>query len=89
VHGRESVPGLNNPVLAGDVSVITSLLELYAREAAAHVQPVRVKAVAVVLIRLINSRSPEKSGDRLLLGSRENEDYIKTNFRHTISLAGW
>jgi hypothetical protein len=48
MHGRKSVPGLDNPVVTGDVSVITSLLELYAREAAAYVQSLGLKAVAVV-----------------------------------------
>jgi len=32
------VSGLNNPAITGDVSVITSLLDLYGREAAAYVQ---------------------------------------------------
>ncbi len=37
------------------------LLDLYGREAAAYVQSLGLKAVAVVLLRLINSRSPERA----------------------------
>jgi len=42
-------------------SVATSLLDLYGREAAAYVQSLGLKAVAVVLLRLYYSRSPERT----------------------------
>ncbi len=62
--------GLVNPALDGDVSVITSLLG-YDREAAAYVQSLGLKAVAVVLMRLYYFRSPEQgqgSGDFFVKG---------------------
>ncbi len=40
--------GLNNPAINGGVSVITSLLVSNDREAAAYVQSLGLKAVAVV-----------------------------------------
>lgn len=51
--------GLINPAITGDVSVITSLLG-YDRGAAAYVQSLGLKAVAVVLLRLYHPRSPEQ-----------------------------
>jgi hypothetical protein len=42
-------------------SVTTSLLDLYGREAAAHVQSLGLKAVAAELHRLYHSRSPERT----------------------------
>jgi hypothetical protein len=45
----------------GGVSVITPLLVSYDREAAAYVQSLGLKAVAVVSLRLENFRSPERA----------------------------
>ena len=47
--------------MIGGVTVFTPLLDLYGREAAAYVQSFGLKAVAVVSLRLINSRSPERA----------------------------
>jgi hypothetical protein len=43
-----SVPGLDNPAITGGMTGFMPLLDLYGREAAAHVQASRLKAVAVV-----------------------------------------
>lgn len=58
---RRQTGALITPHQTDGVSVTTPLLDLYGREAAAYVQAERLKAVAVVLMRLINSRSPERT----------------------------
>ena len=52
--------GLINPALDGGVSVSSRRFSAYDRGAAAYVQSLGLKAVAVVLMRLYHPRSPEQ-----------------------------
>lgn len=56
------------PLIPDGVSVTHAASRPYGREAAAYVQASRLKAVAVVYKRLLNSRSPEETLVTLFLG---------------------
>ena len=78
--------GLNNPANTGGVTVITLLLG-YVREAAAYVQSLGLKAVAVVYLRLINSRSPERTSLVIFfMGEKYEKFYFISLCSFTISL---
>lgn len=67
-------PGRKNPANTGDVPSLRRF-SVYGREAAAYVQSPGLKAVAVVCLRLLNSRLPEQdiSGGLFLWGHTKKE----------------
>ncbi|MCD8566604.1 MAG: hypothetical protein LRY36_01555 [Alphaproteobacteria bacterium] len=65
--------GLDNPSTSGRRARHHVASRFYDREAAANVQRLGVKAVAVVLLRLINSRSPEEGQLLVIFLLREKQ----------------